>query len=1176
MRNLAQVHDETKKNTFEFIQTTIDSYQNQMYYLALDKSILLDDQLVCQLSCDIDWQWIQYLSDNHALFCAATTGEMVLVDIESKDIQEIGCIDGGIRQVSWNALADVVLICTGNHELLTLTSETWDVLAEAPLTVVLKSNTPVEMCWKADGTAVAVNVHEEEGNRKILIFNSELECRAMGRFEDGRTVTSLNTCIDWCPNHSLLASCTRRKSKCQVVFFEPNGLRHRDFTIPSIAESERVAFIRWNIASTILAVAIVDEVANTSRLQLWMRNNYHWYLKHESMFQSNMLQFLWHPENSNTLYLWLNNGETIIKTYDWVTTVGIGHDSPTCTAAVIDGRQLLLTHFHQAIIPPPMSSASLKFDYPVVSTSFSPSADQVMVALSDGSVHYTNEGSIVACPWQSRGVGQILWVETNPLSFLAVVQDKLFYVVKDTAKEIHINAPVLRLISSRFKGTVYFHLENGEINRFNDFDGEICCETMDILDHPCSQICAIENDEDHVVFLTLLGSKLRVNNIVMETGVGSMEVSHVHGYLMFTTLGQNPELKLIGVDDLLENPTAEVAVTRNLERGSRIVAVTPEQPLVVLQMPRGNLEGIYPHRLVEAMIDIKLGREQYGEALEICRKHRVDMQRIVNFGRTETGYECFTRNCVNLIDQIPPKLRVNRLNLFITNLREESEGSVNSICDTLREKIEQVDPHGLLHSLLTCDLKKNPQEYSCALRRLQLKENVPSRQKALAYLTHLTSVDELFAHALGLYDFDLVYAVLQHLQKDPAEYMATIQSFQAYEGAYKKFKVDLYLERYQSALDHLREAMEVDQTLVTECLEFIKTHSLSEYAMSIFSRKASPAVYDSILEIQGDHLSTQNQYAEAAVIFMATKPPRTAKAMDAFRAAGNWRMALVAAHDVLSKQELQEFGYALASDMTDQIGHEHRPQVAAEILVTECDDVDEAISVLVRAGLWENAYQTALTHGRQDLVETEVIPGVEYALDTFTTDIEDRQKNYLKTKRRLDEVRRNRELFKLHLGQEPDAECETGSVYSVASSAMSAVSNFSVGSHNSSRTLATFSLSDMQGQTVSHVDATKSVRDSMTRPDTCSKQKRKVRRQRLKKGGSEEEAYLVKCLAELVPTVKYQQEIRDLITVGIYSQYREMAIKLQRTFDELMQQMQTNEEMATIEWNFPSIQLISI
>ena len=50
---------------------------------------------------------------------------------------------------------------------------------------------------------------------------------------------------------------------------------------------------------------------------------------------------------------------------------------------------------------------------------------------------------------------------------------------------------------------------------------------------------------------------------------------------------------------LMSNPTSTAsATTRQIERGARIVCAVPADTKLVLQMPRGNLEVIYPRSLV--------------------------------------------------------------------------------------------------------------------------------------------------------------------------------------------------------------------------------------------------------------------------------------------------------------------------------------------------------------------------------------------------------------------------------------------------------------------------------------------------------------------------------------------------------------------------------------------------
>lgn len=64
---------------------------------------------------------------------------------------------------------------------------------------------------------------------------------------------------------------------------------------------------------------------------------------------------------------------------------------------------------------------------------------------------------------------------------------------------------------------------------------------------------------------------------------------------------------------------------RNIERGGRLVTVTPSNFAVTLQMPRGNLETIYPRALVLAGVRSFIDRKDYRSAYSACRSQIVDV-----------------------------------------------------------------------------------------------------------------------------------------------------------------------------------------------------------------------------------------------------------------------------------------------------------------------------------------------------------------------------------------------------------------------------------------------------------------------------------------------------------------------------------------------------------------------
>jgi elongator complex protein 1 len=89
--------------------------------------------------------------------------------------------------------------------------------------------------------------------------------------------------------------------------------------------------------------------------------------------------------------------------------------------------------------------------------------------------------------------------------------------------------------------------------------------------------------------------------------------------------------------------------------------VMPTTYSVVLQMPRGNLETVYPRALVIAAIRRSIEAEQYSEAFLACRNQRVDMNIL-----HDHDPERFLANIELIITQIK---RIEHIDLLLSQLR---------------------------------------------------------------------------------------------------------------------------------------------------------------------------------------------------------------------------------------------------------------------------------------------------------------------------------------------------------------------------------------------------------------------------------------------------------------------------------------------------------------------------
>ena len=126
-----------------------------------------------------------------------------------------------------------------------------------------------------------------------------------------------------------------------------------------------------------------------SFVQLWHRDNYHWYLKHEFRYTQRVQKAEFSDDNPYELLLaFVQIGTTSFPSlkHELCWDHDISPDD-TATAAVIDGESLHLTLLSIAIVPPPISASTLHFNAPICNVSFLQSNEfpaNILVYLSNG------------------------------------------------------------------------------------------------------------------------------------------------------------------------------------------------------------------------------------------------------------------------------------------------------------------------------------------------------------------------------------------------------------------------------------------------------------------------------------------------------------------------------------------------------------------------------------------------------------------------------------------------------------------------------------------------------------------------------------------------------------------------------------------------------------------------
>lgn len=258
--------------------------------------------------------------------------------------------------------------------------------------------------------------------------------------------------------------------------------------------------------------------------------------------------------------------------------------------------------------------------------------------------------------------------------------------------------------------------------------------------------------------------------------------------------------------------------------------------------------------------------------------------------------------------------------------------------------------------------------------------NVGLANQGLQFLLLLVDVQTLFDVALGMYDFDLVLFVAERSHKDPKEFVPFLNELRKLPEQYQKYKIDLHLKRYDTALEHLSrlEHSEYDQ----EVMDLVTSQRLFLPALTLFpsdSRRYKvgsdvdtncPSTSNSLLswcskeicKVYGEYLVSKKYYEDAALILERSNLLK--EASEAWEKALNWRFSLALA---------QRAGFsvldtvALCQRLVQRLTDNQRFAEAAIIYKDHLDNVEEAVATLTSGRLWTEAYLLITKAQRPDL-----------------------------------------------------------------------------------------------------------------------------------------------------------------------------------------------------------------
>lgn len=498
---------------------------------------------------------------------------------------------------------------------------------------------------------------------------------------------------------------------------------------------------------------------------------------------------------------------------------------------------------------------------------------------------------------------------------------------------------------------------------------------------------------------------------------------------------------------------------RSIERGARLVTAMPTTMSVVLQMPRGNLETIYPRAMVLAGIRALIDEKDYGKAFAHCRTQRVDMNILYDHNPDQ-----FLSNIGHFLGQLNDK---GNIDLFLASLREEdvtevmykdtkktkstinlsgiqdvpastSKGTsskVNAICDSILAHL-QARKDTNLQNIITANVCKNPPALEDGLLVVSelMQEDEALAERAVEHICFLQDVNRLYDHALGLYNLELALLVAQQSQRDPREYLPFMQDLHKLPELRRKFTIDEHLGRREKALQHLHALNAFD-----EVQSYTVKYALYQAALRLYRYDAER--HRVLTDLYASYLESRSKYREAGLAYESLN--NFSRATACYRTAGAtcWRECLFTAQQQnppLSESTFSDLATALAEALYEAKDYSSAATVHLEYL----DSIEQAVRCLCKGYHFADAMRLVVRHNRADLLEPAVDAGLADALSSSTEFLADCKAQLRAQVPRVAELRRKaiEDPLAFYEGERPSGLADIPDDVSIAASSRASTS----------------------------------------------------------------------------------------------------------------------------------------
>eukprot|EP01018_Ginkgo_biloba_P020220 Gb_20472 [translate_table: standard] len=689
------------------------------------------------------------------------------------------------------------------------------------------------------------------------------------------------------------------------------------------------------------------------------------------------------------------------------------------------------------------------------------------------------------------------------------------------------------------------------------------------------------------------------------------KVQQVVTHLVYTT--KQDLLHVVNVDEILHRDEPYISMTNDLsqsvfesklyggdksireqnhdvfkiwERGAKLIGIiNGDEAAVILQTVRGNLESVYPRKLVLLAIAGALVERRFKDAVSLVRQHRINFNVIVDY----CGWKSFVESASEFVSQLKnlshitefvcalkqenvmdslyknilspycPKDKVDSGKQILFSVSDSSLDQNGQILNTsLTLENENASPKDKVRAVLEAvrkvleeEVSKSPARELCILTTLA-RNDPPELEEALKRIKKLReaeiastvnegfgasdksnpSAEEALKHLLWLSDADAIFQAALGLYDLHLAAMVALNSqrdpkeFLPFLQELEQMSPPLMCYTIDCKLHKYESALKniaaAGDAYFEECLQLMKNNpKLFSLGLHIFKDSGKKPI---ILEGWADHLFSEERFEEAAMTYCSCRSFQ--KALGAFRAGGLWKGALAMAGMLrLTPDEVSR----LANELCEELQALGKPGEAAQIALEYCKDVQTAINLLVTAREWEEALRIGFLYNRGELIESQVKPAAIECANSLISEYGEGLEKVGKYLARYLAVRQRRLLLAAKLQMErklsEDVDDDTASDISSNISGMSA-----------------YTLGNSKG---SNASVTPSTVSRGGRGKTRMRTGRKPHGGKIRAGSPGEEFALVEHLESMSLTSRAQEELKMILQVLVMLGEEVTARKLQ-------------------------------